>query len=85
MNRRPDKIEVYAGIYVFPGGRVERSDYSPEMLALIQGLTAAEAQQKLGAAIDPELCVGHWVAAVACFLPARRAMKIDPVSLLRNE
>jgi len=64
MNRRPDKIEVYAGIYVFPGGRVERSDYSPEMLGLIQGLTAAEAQQKLGSALDPELCVGHWVAAV---------------------
>ncbi len=64
MNRRPDKIEVYAGIYVFPGGRVEKSDYSPEMLGLIQGLTAAEAQQKLGSALEPELCVGHWVAAV---------------------
>ena len=64
MNRRPDKIEVYAGIYVFPGGRVEKSDYSPEMLGLIQGLTAAEAQQKLGSALEPELCVGYWVAAV---------------------
>lgn len=64
MNRRPDKIEVYAGIYVFPGGRVEKSDYSPEMLGLIQGLTAAQAQQKMGSALEPELCVGHWVAAV---------------------
>lgn len=64
MNRRPDKIEVYAGIYVFPGGRVEKSDYSPQMLDLIRGLTAAEAQQKLGSALEPELCLGHWVAAV---------------------
>lgn len=64
MNRRPDKIEVYAGVYVFPGGRVEKADYSPQMLDLIRGLTAAEAQQKLGGALEPELCVGHWVAAV---------------------
>jgi 8-oxo-dGTP pyrophosphatase MutT (NUDIX family) len=64
MNRRPDKIEVYAGVYVFPGGRVEKADYSREMLGLIQGLTSAEAQQKLGCALEPELCVGHWVAAV---------------------
>jgi 8-oxo-dGTP pyrophosphatase MutT (NUDIX family) len=64
MNRRPDKIEVYAGMYVFPGGRVEKSDYSIEMLGLIQGLTALEAQQKLGGALEPEVCLGHWVAAV---------------------
>ena len=64
MNRRPDKIEVYAGIYVFPGGRVEKSDYSRQMLGLIQGLTAGEAQEKLGGTLEPELCVGHWVAAV---------------------
>ncbi|MGH7887158.1 MAG: hypothetical protein ACREPG_04790, partial [Candidatus Binatia bacterium] len=64
MNRRPDKIAVYAGIYVFPGGRVEKSDYSPEMLGLTQGLTSVEAQQKLGGTLEPELCVGHWVAAV---------------------
>ena len=64
MNRRPDKIDVYAGIYVFPGGRVEKGDYSPAMLGLTQGLTASQAQQKLGGELDPELCLGHWVAAV---------------------
>jgi len=64
MNRRPDKIEVYAGIYVFPGGRVEKSDYSPAMLQLTDGLTAAEAQRQLGGALDAEISVGHWVAAV---------------------
>jgi 8-oxo-dGTP pyrophosphatase MutT (NUDIX family) len=64
MNRRPDKIDVYAGVYVFPGGRVEKSDYAPAMLQLTHGLTAAEAQRQLGGALAPELCVGHWVAAV---------------------
>ena len=64
MNRRRDKIDVYAGIYVFPGGRVEKGDYSPAMLGLTQGLTASQAQQKLGGELDPELCLGHWVAAV---------------------
>jgi 8-oxo-dGTP pyrophosphatase MutT (NUDIX family) len=64
MNRRPDKIDVYAGVFVFPGGRVERSDYSPAMLGLTHGLTAAEAQRKLASELEPELCLGHWVAAV---------------------
>ena len=64
MNRRPEKIAVYAGKYVFPGGRVEKSDYSSDMLSLIRGLTATEARQKLGCTLDPELCLAHWVAAV---------------------
>jgi len=64
MNRRPDEMDVYAGIYVFPGGRVEHNDYSPRMLRLTQGLTAFEAQQKLGGELAAELCLGHWVAAV---------------------
>ena len=64
MNRRPEKTEVYAGVFVFPGGRVEKSDWSPEMLDLTQGLTAYEAQQRLGCALEPEICLGHWVAAV---------------------
>jgi 8-oxo-dGTP pyrophosphatase MutT (NUDIX family) len=64
MNRRPDKMDVYAGIYVFPGGRVENSDRSPEMQGLTHGLSAADAQQQLGGGLGEELCLGHWVAAV---------------------
>ena len=26
MNRRPEKMDTYAGVYVFPGGRVEADD-----------------------------------------------------------
>ena len=64
LNRRPDHLDTYAGVYVFPGGRVEESDCSASMLALTRGVTAAEAQEKLGAAgVQPELCLGYWVAA----------------------
>ncbi|HEY1233633.1 MAG TPA: hypothetical protein VGH22_09660 [Candidatus Binatia bacterium] len=64
LNRRPDHLETYAGVFVFPGGRVEESDCSAVMLALTRGLTAYEAQQKLGASLPAEICLGYWVAAV---------------------
>jgi 8-oxo-dGTP pyrophosphatase MutT (NUDIX family) len=34
------------------------------MLSLCRGLTRADAQKILGADIGPEMCLGHWVAAV---------------------
>jgi 8-oxo-dGTP pyrophosphatase MutT (NUDIX family) len=64
MNRRPEKMDTYAGVYVFPGGRVEGSDWSEEMMSLIRGLTPLAAQEKFAAKLQPELCLGHWVAAV---------------------
>ncbi len=64
LNRRPEQMDTYAGVYVFPGGRVEPDDWSAAMIALTRGLTAAEARQKLGVDLPPELCLGHWVAAV---------------------
>jgi 8-oxo-dGTP pyrophosphatase MutT (NUDIX family) len=64
MNRRPDTMDTYAGIYVFPGGRVETTDWSPAMLQLVRGPTPLEAQQILSSELAPELCLGHWVAAV---------------------
>jgi 8-oxo-dGTP pyrophosphatase MutT (NUDIX family) len=63
MNRRPERMETYAGIHVFPGGRVDPADCSAAMLELTQGLTPAEAQGKLGGELEPERCLGHWVAA----------------------
>jgi 8-oxo-dGTP pyrophosphatase MutT (NUDIX family) len=64
MNRRPETMDTYAGIYVFPGGRVETADWSPAMLQLVRGLTPLEAQQILSSELPPERCLGHWVAAV---------------------
>jgi 8-oxo-dGTP pyrophosphatase MutT (NUDIX family) len=64
MNRRPEKMATYAGVYVFPGGCVEKDDFSREMLALTHGLAPAEARAALESELDAEVCLGHWVAAV---------------------
>jgi 8-oxo-dGTP pyrophosphatase MutT (NUDIX family) len=64
MNRRPEKMETYAGVYVFPGGRVESTDWSSSMLNLVRGLSPDDAKQKLGSSAGPEICLGYWVAAV---------------------
>ncbi len=64
MNRRPDKMDTYAGVYVFPGGRLESADWSAPMLDLVRGISPADAQQKLGGAFEPAVCLGFWVAAV---------------------
>jgi len=64
LNRRPDHLDTYAGVFVFPGGRVEESDRSADMLARTRGPTAAEAQRKLGVSLPGEVCLGYWVAAM---------------------
>lgn len=64
LNRRPEKMDTYAGVYVFPGGRVEESDWSTAMIGLTRGITPIDAQRKLGVELRLELCLGHWVAAV---------------------
>jgi 8-oxo-dGTP pyrophosphatase MutT (NUDIX family) len=64
LNRRPENMETYAGVYVFPGGRVEQSDWSTAVISRTRGVSPVEAQEKLGAGGQPEVCLGHWVAAV---------------------
>ena len=63
LNRRPDQMDTYAGVYVFPGGRVDTSDYSTDMISLTRGVTPAEAQQRLGCDLEPTICLAYWVAA----------------------
>ena len=64
MNRRPEKMETYAGAYVFPGGRVESTDWSSSMLKLVRGISPEDAQQQLDSTARAEVCLGYWVAAV---------------------
>jgi 8-oxo-dGTP pyrophosphatase MutT (NUDIX family) len=64
MNRRPDSMATYAGVFVFPGGRVETEDWTGRILGLVRGVSALHAQAILGCELQPELCIGYWVAAV---------------------
>jgi 8-oxo-dGTP pyrophosphatase MutT (NUDIX family) len=57
-------MRFLGGYYVFPGGTVHQSDYSPSMLARCRGLDGAEARRILGSAHDPDVALGHWVAVV---------------------
>ncbi len=43
LTRRPEGMRFLGGFYVFPGGTVHQSDYSPEMLRRCINLSGAEA------------------------------------------
>jgi len=64
LTRRPAQMRFLGGYYVYPGGTVHRSDYSPSMLARCRKLSGDEARRILGGAHDPDLALGHWVAVV---------------------
>ncbi|MGH7784083.1 MAG: NUDIX domain-containing protein, partial [Candidatus Binatia bacterium] len=64
LTRRPAEMKVLAGFLVFPGGGVEKEDWSDEMLARCRGLSPDAARQILGTDMSPEQSIGHWVAAV---------------------
>lgn len=64
LTRRQQEMQFLGGYLVFPGGGIEKEDYSERMLSRCRGLSPSEAQEKLGGDISPELSLGHWVAAV---------------------
>lgn len=64
LTLRPPEMNFMGGVYVFPGGGVEKEDYSEEMLMRCRGLSPVEAQRNLGNELSAELALGHSVAAI---------------------
>ncbi len=57
-------MRFMGGFYVFPGGTVLDSDYSPRVLERCRGLSGDQAQKILGNRHAADVAVGHWVAVV---------------------
>jgi 8-oxo-dGTP pyrophosphatase MutT (NUDIX family) len=64
LTRRPEEMRFLGGFYVFPGGTVHTSDYSPEVLKRCRGVSGSDACRILGANMNHEVALGHWVAVV---------------------
>jgi 8-oxo-dGTP pyrophosphatase MutT (NUDIX family) len=62
--KRHEKSSFMGGNYVYPGGRVDREDGSPEIGSFSGGITLEEAQKILGRAISPEESFAHWIAGI---------------------
>lgn len=64
LTRRPQEMKFLGGYYVFPGGAVHPSDYSPQVLARCRGLSGSDARRILGGDHSDATALGHWVAVV---------------------
>ncbi len=65
MLRRTGQASFGAGMFVFPGGRVDDVDHADEIAPFCEGLTDVEASAQLGIASGG---LAYWVAAIReCF------------------
>jgi 8-oxo-dGTP pyrophosphatase MutT (NUDIX family) len=64
LTRRPPEMRFLGGFYVFPGGTVHEEDYSARMLERCREVSGDEARKILGNRHDPQVAIGHWVAAI---------------------
>ena len=51
------------GNYVYPGGRVDPADQSPDVLSFCRGLSPEKASEILGNSL-PEESIGYWIAGI---------------------
>src|SRR5262245_3593873 len=64
LTRRPPEMKFLGGFYVVPGGTIHKEDYSARILDRCRGLSGNEARQILGNQHDPQVAIGHWIAAI---------------------
>jgi len=64
LTQRPEHMVFAGGNFVFPGGKLDPSDYAPENLALARGMDADRAASILGDGELPERSLGLWLAAI---------------------
>ena len=64
LTRRPDEMAFLGGMYCFPGGTVQKEDFSSAMLRRCHGLSPAAARKIIGAHFSPQEALGLWVAAI---------------------
>jgi len=62
--RRNERAGFVPGAYVFPGGRVDRGDAAPEVLARIDGLMPRRAAERLGLETGDPPAIAYYVAAL---------------------
>jgi 8-oxo-dGTP pyrophosphatase MutT (NUDIX family) len=64
LTQRPDSMAFAAGNFVFPGGKLDPSDYALDNLALARGLEPEQAARVLGDGESPERAMGFFLAAI---------------------
>jgi 8-oxo-dGTP pyrophosphatase MutT (NUDIX family) len=62
--KRHEKSSFMGGNFVYPGGRVDRDDGSPELCSLSKGITFDEAHKILGGTTSPEESFAHWIGGI---------------------
>lgn len=62
--RRSSQSRFVPGAYVFPGGRVDEADGSPDLARRCRGLDRGEAARRIPDLAPPQKALGAWVAAI---------------------
>lgn len=78
MMRRVATMRFLGGYYVFPGGKLERTDWSNQALARCRGLTPTQAYALIPAREGPAQALGYWLAAIReCFEEVGVLLAVD--------
>ena len=64
LTRRPDQMAFLGGMYCFPGGTVQKEDFSTAILRRCRGLSPTAARKIIGAQFSPQKALGLWVTAI---------------------